>query len=169
MASLSWRRWVVVTVAVLGHAGDMPVVVNNRCLGLDSAEYCRGSAVAVLRWSSISLSWCNSPVQFLDKEIDGPVVQGVSSILLSWCRGRFPWSREIPLLLEKVIDVPVVQVVLLPRCGPDVQKTVAIPTGPVLGQGDMPVVERQVSWSGQCGKLRSSHRCSSWTFSSRQC
>ena len=28
----------VVTVAVLGHAGDMPVVVNNRCLGLDSAE-----------------------------------------------------------------------------------------------------------------------------------
>ena len=26
------------TVAVLGHACDMPVVVNNRCLGLDSAE-----------------------------------------------------------------------------------------------------------------------------------
>ena len=29
---------VVVTVAVLGHSGDMPVVVNNRCLGFDSAE-----------------------------------------------------------------------------------------------------------------------------------
>ena len=55
----------VVTVAVLGHAGNMPVVVSNRCLRFDSAENCGGSAVAVLRRSSISLSWS---------------------------RGRFPWS-----------------------------------------------------------------------------
>ena len=58
----------------------------------------------------------NSPVQFFDKVIDGPVVQGV-------------------------------QVVLLPGCGGD-------STGAVLEQGDMPVVERQVSWSGKCRKLR---------------
>ena len=39
------------TVAVLGHAGDIPVVVNNRCLGFYSAEKprlsrsCRSSMV----------------------------------------------------------------------------------------------------------------------------
>ena len=45
-----------------------------------------------------------------------------------------PCDQEIPLLLDKVIDVPVVQVVLLPGFSPDVQKTVAIPTGAVLGR-----------------------------------
>ena len=44
-------------------------------------------------------------------------------------------TKEIPMLLDKVIDVPVVQVVQLPGCGPDVQNTVAIPTGAVLGHG----------------------------------
>ena len=66
------------------------------------------------------------------------VVQVVA--LLSWCRGFFTRSRlcrtmEIPQLLDTVIYVPVVQVVLLPGCGLDVQKTVAIPTGAVLGHG----------------------------------
>ena len=43
-----------------------------------------------------------------------------SSTLLSWCRGQFPKvqtvcrTKEIPLLLDKVIDVPVVQGVQLP-------------------------------------------------------
>ena len=39
------------------------------------------------------------------------------------------------LLLDKVFVVSVVQVVLLPGCGPDVQKTVAIPIGAVHGHG----------------------------------
>ena len=79
-------------------------------------------------------------VQFLDKVIcpslcfwsdcgDSQVAllgQGRADFL-SWCRGRFPWSRlfvgpmRFPLLLDKVIDVLVVQVVQLPRCSLDVQ------------------------------------------------
>ena len=128
MASLSWRRWVVVTVAVLGHAGDMPVVVNNRCLGLDSAEYCRGSAVAVLRWSSISLSWCRGrfsmvlvTIEFLQLRadtVDAPSVQflevidtPVVLVTTGACVG--PDSAEIHrdftrAVLDKAVGMPLV-------------------------------------------------------------
>ena len=57
------------------------------------------------------------------------VTEFASSISLSWSRGRFPWSycsadhSNSPELLNTVIDVPVVQVAQLPRCGPDMQKT----------------------------------------------
>ena len=40
------------TVAVLGHAGDMPVVLNNGCLGFTVPRNCGGSAVAVICRSS---------------------------------------------------------------------------------------------------------------------
>ena len=55
------------SVTVLGHAGDMPVVVNNRCLGFYSAE----KTVEVPQL---------------------PFFAGSLSMSLSWSRGRFPWS-----------------------------------------------------------------------------
>ena len=75
------------TVAVLGHAGDMPVVVTNRCLGFDSAENCGDPAVAVLRRSLSSLV----------------VVQG--AIPMVFLLGR-PWRlRSCSIFL--VVDAPV--------------------------------------------------------------
>ena len=53
---------VVVTVAVLGHAGDMPVVANNRCFGFPVQKNCGGPAVAVLPSSLISLSWSRGSI-----------------------------------------------------------------------------------------------------------
>ena len=78
-------------------------------------------------------------------------------------------TKKFPWCWTKVIDVPVVQVVQLPGWWSRRAENCGFSTVAVLGRGDVPVVERQVSFSGQCRKLRSSHRCSSRTFSSRQC
>ena len=96
----------------LVQADEMHVVGNNRCLELDSVENCRGSAVAVLQWSSISPSWrrgrCHSPVAehgdrcpccarhagsgaAVEKTFVLPQLQFVLS--LSWRRVGFPWSK----------------------------------------------------------------------------
>ena len=86
---------------------DMPVVCNDRCRELQSAENCGFSAVAAHHRRS--------------------------STSLSYRRGRFPWSStvqqtiEIPqLLLYKVVDVPVWQVLRVPRVQV-VMLTVVIP------------------------------------------
>ena len=125
-------------------------------------------------WTRRTFSWREGAVRgAVQKTADFPQFQFIMVVVIPVVT-----QRQIPMVLVTkrftcfwtiVIDVPVVQDVLLPGFSPDVQKTVAIPTGAVLGQGDMPVVERQVSLSGQCRKLRSSHECISWTFSSRQC
>ena len=99
----------------------------------DSADNCGFSAVPVHLQGSCrgadadphgldcTAVHSNSPEQFLDKVIDGPVVQGVQVVDVTFVvPGPFPMvqticrTKEIPLLLHKVIDVPVVQVVQLP-------------------------------------------------------
>ena len=51
MQAVQFPRW----FAVLGHADDMPVVVNNRCLELDSVELQRFRSCSSLMVFDISV------------------------------------------------------------------------------------------------------------------
>ena len=55
MQAVHFLRW----FAVLGHADDMPVVVNNRCLELDSVDLQRLRSCSSL-WSLTSPSLSSS-------------------------------------------------------------------------------------------------------------
>ena len=129
---------VVVTVAVLGHAGWHARCCQQQVLGFSSAEKL---------WRSRS---CRS-AQFVDLPV---VVQ--RPIPMVFLLGR-PWRlRSCSIFL--VVDAPVVQVVFHARVGRFRPL--------VLGQGDMPVVQRQAAWFDTgymcCLSTWPFHRCSSW-------
>ena len=108
------RKLCCSTVAVLRHAGNMPVVVNNRCLGFDSAVRRRGQG---LRFALL----------------------GVVLEFIAGC-GYGADGKDCALaLLGFVLVVPRLQA-WRRQSSPHVEKTVKIPQlqlvgGAVLGQG----------------------------------
>ena len=78
-----------------------PVVCNDRCPGYVP------QLQLIYTPRSCSLCWV----------VDVPIVRSCRSFTsLSWCRCRFPWSRlRYSPVADKVIDVPVVQVLRDPQ------------------------------------------------------
>ena len=133
--------------------GIPPLAVLDRG---DQRPCCAGRA-ASLWWSQLQFSdtLVTSPLLpttgawglTVQKNCGGPAVavQRSSLISLSWSRGRFPWSScsedhgdSAVAVFFLVVDAPVVQVVFHARVGRFRPR--------VLGQGNMPVVQRQAAW-----------------------
>ena len=123
------------TVAVLGHAGDMPVVVNNRCLGFHSAEKLEVPQLPFFSGRRYPCRGAEADSHGLParKTMETPQLQ-----YFSW------WS--MPLLsrscLDMLVDAPVV---FNDMCrGPDSGTAAAVltvsSTFPVVAQGHIHMV-----------------------------